>query len=51
MGCDCGKKTRVVARLTSASARKERTDEIVGRNLSPADRKRQIEILKRKKIL
>jgi hypothetical protein len=51
MGCDCGRKTRITARLTSASARKERTDEIVGGGLSPADRKRKIEILKRKRIL
>jgi hypothetical protein len=51
MGCNCGKKTRITARLTSATARKERTDEIVGRGLSPADRKRRIEILKRKRIL
>jgi hypothetical protein len=51
MGCDCGRKTRIKARLTSASARKERADEIVGGGLSPADRKRKIEILKRKRIL
>jgi antitoxin (DNA-binding transcriptional repressor) of toxin-antitoxin stability system len=51
MGCNCGKKTRVVARLTPASARKERTEEIIESGLSPADRKRKIEILKRKKIL
>lgn len=51
MGCNCGRKTRIVARLTSAAARKERTDEIVGGGLSPAERKRKIEILKRKKIL
>jgi hypothetical protein len=51
MGCNCGKKTRITARLTSASARKERADEIVGGGLSPADRKRKIEILKRKRIL
>ena len=51
MGCDCGRKTRITARLTSASARKQREDEIVGDGLSPADRKRKIEILKRKRML
>lgn len=51
MGCNCGKKkTRITARLTSESARKAREDEIVGFGLSQADRKRKIEILKRKKV-
>lgn len=51
MGCNCGKKTRITARLTSASARQARTDEVVGSGMSPADRKRKMEILKRKRIL
>jgi hypothetical protein len=51
MGCNCGRKTRMVAKLTPAAARRERANQIVESNLQPSDRKRKIEILKRKKIL